>query len=352
MANALKMKLNLPANRCGIVFRAPNALKRMFYNGRKLTSSAHALASAVFTFSNVKDKNDAEYRATYAQMSAEMGLSRNSIAAGMEALDALDVVSSRKVATQGNAYTYVGAQTRGFDAIPMYLYTLEVNVDGELRRLTKAQVRVLAFLIAAGEAGMRRKCECSVSEIVYKLKLSKTTVASALRFFIKAGLVSCPSEDRGNSCKKRSVYHIDIQLYAYRKYRKWAKMSDKARENAEIEAKKDFYAAKQAENEERANKYAKWVLSIPRMSEISQEIKMLSTLEMAKAELGQSKYTVAEVQHKLLKARTAREMLLRSNNVVRAKMDARSYASCSCCGDTGQRKDGTSCDCWQVMLWT
>lgn len=342
--SSLALKMNIDEQRRGIVHRVPFALR-----AKALTPSARAIGGAVWAFTDPK-KAEKGYKATYSQMQMEMGLCRQTVSENVELLKDRALISSEKLAEGGTKYVFVGElKGKSYVTVPLYLYTVEVKTGERFRRLTKAEVLLLAYIMQQGEILNKRECRASVREFSVRLGLGRTTVRNALRFFLRTGLLSCPRSDKGNSRVKASVYHVAQELYCYKKYTRLAKLSEKEREKALEEERKAYYAQMQEENKRKAERYASWVLSIPEWTEVNRQLKTLE-LAYAKAELGRGTQTVAQLAAQKGELTLKRQGLMRKFAIDERKYEARTYARCKACEDTGQRKDGKQCDCWVLAV--
>ena len=135
--------INLPKEKWGFFSRVP-----MWFGarGKKLSPSARAFAGRVFGVSRSKNP-DAALWTSYDQIQEELGVCRATVASTVNVLKESDLIEESARARAGTSYKFIAATGKRYDIVPLFLYTADVMIGGVERRLTKAQVLILAHLM-------------------------------------------------------------------------------------------------------------------------------------------------------------------------------------------------------------
>lgn len=136
-----------------------------------------SVAGKIYGFSHTNDP-EAVCRLSYEQIREEFGFSRATIAGAIEQLCKAKKIERVKRDQDGTAYKYIEElKGKRYDNIPQYLYTAEICVCGEWRKLTPSEIRLLAHITTACEnkktGGI---CRGSAGQFARDLGICKTTV--------------------------------------------------------------------------------------------------------------------------------------------------------------------------------
>ena len=201
------LKIKLPETKRGLFNRVPTRLYSPGKGKKKLTPSAVSVAGKIYGFSHTNDP-EAVCRLSYEQIREEFGFSRATIAGAIEQLCKAKKIERVKRDQDGTAYKYIEeVKGKRYDNIPQYLYTAEICVCGEWRKLTPSEIRLLAHITTACEnkktGGI---CRGSAGQFARDLGICKTTVKKSLRALMKAGLIYRAKENKGKSKYNLSGY--------------------------------------------------------------------------------------------------------------------------------------------------
>lgn len=357
----------LPEEKWGMYDRVPLNLPVLRQTGERLTLSARSILDKIFTFTrkkkvitekkegaktvlNVLEKTEG-CRFTYEQLREEYGRARSTVARGLEELREAGYIKKVDRDVDGTEYVYDGEPTSGkYFIIPLYLYTVEVFVDGTYRRLTAEQVRVLAYLMnecaSPKNGGKPGKgggvCSTSYRKLARELKLSEGGVRKTIKFLMKeAKLISRPEGHRGKNGKKLSGYEVRTKLYVYKKYIK--KVVNKE-EDARIRT--EYYADLREQAELRAEKYGA-IVKKDKEYKANYKARRELEIEEVKAELKESPELLS-IRQKMRHLRGERDRILRRLGFTLA--DISIQHSCPLCKDTGKHKDRW-CTCFPGGEW-
>ena len=345
-ANALT--INLPADKRGLFSRAPLWFGK---KGNKLSPATVAIVGKIFGLSRTKNAADASCWTNYDQLQEEFGLSRATVAKAITNLKENELIQIDCRDREGTSYKYIAEAGKRYDIIPSFLYTADCNY-GEQRRLTKAQARILAHMMTEAKRPKNAgKYEGSIARIARALSLSETTVKKAVKVLLKARLIYRPAEDKGRNGHKLTIFHVNKELFEYEKYRKKVKIKEEIAPKAvqDVNARTDrqrYYDLRKAEMEARAEKYREKVYNaVPKFKEIEIEIKALQ-IPLAKAEVGNAA-TYPVLLSKLHGLNADRRMIMQRFNIEEDKLQAKHYAKCVRCYDSGTLADGMACSCFR-----
>lgn len=339
--------INLPKDKWGFFCQLP----RWFgAKDKKISPVARAVAGRVYGVSKSR-KKEKELWTSYDQMQEEFGICRATAASAIGKLKESSLIEVDNRDRKGTSYKFVGEAGRGYDVVPLYLYTVDVVIGGIERRLTKAQVHLLAHLMAECKRPKNKgECEGSIARFARELHVSETTIKKAIKVLLKAGLVYRTKEDKGVNGYKLTKYRVNGKLYEYEKYRrakaKKADVKAKAIADADARAERERYYARR--NEEMQARVERYILSAhkkaPRLKTIELEIRS-NAFPMARAELaGDESFATLQAKDKALKIE--RELIYQRFGIEPKRMEQSFYARCKKCQDSGTLPNGAGCKCW------
>lgn len=340
MSSKALFKLNLPEDKLGI-------FARVFLNLPSVqTPTARTILENVFSFTRKREEKTTGTRFTYDQLCKDYGRGRATIANALEELRSAGLIKKTDRDIDGTEYVYVGDPTSGkYYVVPMYLYTMEMYVEGAYRKLRASEVRVLAYLMsecARKENGGNPQrgggvCRTSFKKLHRELALSETAIRQAIYSLMKAHLVYRPKRLRGVNGKKLSGYEVSSGLYIYKKYAQKAKTQ--AEEN---KIRTEYYADLRVQAEKRAEKYMNIAMRNKYFRENRAKLAPIS-LRMARAEL-YNPATLPDIQREEQRLqREKRQILSRMGLTLR---DIEVQCNCPLCHDQGKNEDGTWCTCY------
>ena len=227
----------------------------------------------------------------------------------------------------------------------------------EKRRLTPAEVMVLALIFTHSSKRARAYFWGSASKIADMLALSERQVERAIVNLMAAGLIFRPV--RGKNRVRNSKYVANMKVLRplceyYKKVTPVETAPAKAEKTAispMIEAanaksaRDKYYADRRFAAEQKAEKYEKWVSAqSPRYFDIVRELKAME-YPLANAEV-YNLPTLATLQAKKSTLSAEKGALIDRFGIDERKLDPDGWARCSRCRDTGFLPDGTSCTCY------
>lgn len=356
MANVLT--LNMPESKLGLFNRVPLSLYRQKGDEGRFTPSAYALFGKIYNFSRTSNP-DATCRLTYGQVREEFGFARSTVASAFEQLRTSNKIEKIDRDQDGTAYKATEkCSGRQYDNIPQYLYTAEICVSGDRRRLNLSEIRVLARLMTEcayhGNGGNPKTgggtYRVSNKKLARLLNLSETTVKKALLSLMKAGLVYRSARNKGINRYKLSGYEVSRECYVYTKYIAKRKVSapktTKDVESANARADRErYYSLLREQAQRRAERY----LGIANKSENFRDVsKRLSLMEisLAKAEIAGDAQRLSGLTAEKALLQAQRRKILFDMNLSEAMLVPR-YA-CKCCSDTGFLPNGKACKCYDT----
>ena len=227
------------------------------------------------------------------------------------------------------------------------------------RRLTSSEVLVLSLIFTHSSNG-KRKSACfwsSNAKIADMLALSERQVERAIINLMASRLIFRHVRGQNRVRSSKFVANVkDIRAlctqYAPKKEAPQATEKPVPAYIADVDARASrdkFYAELKREAENKAEAYKRdFLAKAPSYATIERELRALC-LPLAKAEL-YNLPTLEELQAKerALKAQAAE--LLQEYDVDARLFDAKAWARCHECGDTGTLPNGCTCDCWKGKL--
>lgn len=223
------------------------------------------------------------------------------------------------------------------------------------RKLTPAETLVLA-LIFTHSSNTKKKNHAfwsSNAKIADMLALSERQVERAIISLMAARLIFRPV--RGQNRVRNSKFVANMkdlralcEKYAPKKAAKKETAPGKPAYVIDADARTDrdkYYAKAIAEANAKADAYKRgFIQKAPRFSVIDKELRaMAPTLAMAEVRQLSS---LGDLKAKESKLRAERAELLKRFNVDERLFEARTWARCRWCGDTGTLSDGRGCTCY------
>lgn len=348
--NAQKLfTITLDKSKWGMFDRVPLNLP-FSVNGKRLKPSARELVEKFFSFTKTKDDVKSGCRVTYSQLQAEYGRGRSTVASALDELRTCELIKRIDRDVDGTEYVYDGERAGGkYYLIPLYLRTVEVTVRGERRKLTDAEVHVLALMMnecgSPLNGGTPSKgggfYRTSYKKLARILHYATSTVRRAVDALLKSRLISRPKRYKGVNGNKLSGYTVKSALYIYKKYVKKARTPEE-----ENKIRGEYYAELREYEKTRAEKY----MAIARQNkEFCQNQALLGRIEfdLAKSELYEPKKVPAIVR---AKKNALRERKVILNNIGLTLEDIFEQCNCPICKDTGRvrRENGNVewCSCY------
>lgn len=299
------------------------------------------------------------YRVGYKRISEKLNVSKTSIWRGV-GQDRMGEAYERKRNDGVSSYTYTGdlEQKLGRHVHTELCFYTEI-FSGEIRkktgevieierRLYDTEVDVLS-LIYAHTLSKAGKCEGNPQSIAEILCMNYYTAWRALDRLLAFGLIFRPKKGVNGSDKK-NVYVANMKLI--RRLQRKNKAPAKAEAEAEAE-RRAFYQAQESQRKRKAERYESSVFAkVPRYREAIKEQRKLEvelgTAE-AQVELGTAKAGVLQLlQAKGRELRKRIATIEKQMNIIPARFRPEYYGQKQCekCRGTGDRSDGTRCDCW------
>lgn len=339
------LTINLPKEKWGFFTRVPSYFGA---KGTRLSPSARAFAGRVYGVTKTEKNPDAALWTNYDQIEGEFGVCRATVASSLNALKECDIIEEGARSKTGTSYKFTGKTGRRYNVVPLYLYTADVAVDGIERRLTKAQVLLLGYMMTESRRPKNNgKCEGSVARFARELSLSETTIKKAIKTLLKARLIFRAAEDKGINGAALSRYVVARELFEYERFRKVkakkATSKDKAQAAADAKAARErYYAERQNDMKERAERYKVKVWSTaPALKQIDADLRALAP-QIARAELDGN---AALLQFKAKRLEEERATLLQRFGIEERRMQPLFYARCKKCHDSGVLPNGAFCKC-------
>lgn len=348
------LTLKLQESKLGLFNRVPLSLYRQKYDGRRFSPSAYALSGKIYNFSNTSD-TDSSCRLTYDQVREEFGWARSTTASAFEQLRTAEKVKKIDRDQDGTAYVYVDRLKGQYDNIPQYLFTAEIFIGGECRRMTLSEIRVLGRLMTecsyAGNGGTPTgggTYYVSNKKLARILNLSETTIKKAIRALLKAKLIFRSKENKGKNRYKLSGYQVARECYLYKKYAVKRKKTvvnvvPKEIKDANYRADRERYYAKRRDL---ATSRAELILAqANKNSKFKTNSTSLSLIEiaLAKAEILTPK-DLPKIQRQQKELQAERLDILASMGI--KEEDLRPKWACEKCSDTGFLPNGRACGCY------
>ena len=144
---------------------------------------------------------------------------------------------------------------------------------------------------------------------------------------------------------QRKLSEVEAKLAEIPKKAK--KAQEIAIEAANVRADRDrYYALRRDVAERSAEKYKNAAyLTAPKLKELDIALSKCE-LDVARAEIF-APQTLSEATERKRRLEAERAALLSRFGIEAERLDARYYTCCKVCYDTGERSDGTGCDCWK-----
>lgn len=350
MSGKALFKITLSKEKWGLFNRVPLNLPISSKNG-KLKPSARELLEKVFAFTRRKGDEISGTRLTYAQVSEETGRVRSTVAAAFEELRDANLIKRLDRDVDGTQYVYTGEATSGqFYLIPQYLHTLEIRIKGTYRRLTSAEVHVLAYLMsecAAPTNGARISdsgkylhggvCRTSYKKLSRVLHYAVASVRRAIGALMKARLVTRPNFRKGVNGAHLSGYEVHPGLYVYKRYVKKARTPEE-----ETKIRTNYYADLREQAKERAMKYM-GIAERNKAFRANRAQLGKYELSLAKAEL-YAPDTLPTLRGERLALLEERDAILKGIGLT--LRDITLQCCCPVCKDEGRLASGEWCTCY------
>lgn len=350
------LTLKLEESKLGLFNRVPLSLYRQKDDERRLTPSSYALFGKIYNFSHTSD-SEAMCRLTYDQVRHEYGWARSTVAAAFDQLRSSKKIRKIDRDQDGTAYAYVDELPgKQYDNIPQYLYTAEICVSGERRRMKESEIRVLARFMTEcaypknggnplNGGGVYNVSNKKLARLVC---LSETTVKKAIRALMKARLVYRSAKNKGINRYKLSGYEVARECYVYKKYAVKRKAKSQESLPNEIKAANDradrarFYAQRREEAQARADKYLAIANGSEHFKTVTKKLSLME-IELAKAELhNPCKLPELKEEKRRLQAERAQSLLVLD---ITEEMLVPQW-TCKKCEDSGFLPNGRACGCY------
>ena len=320
--------------------------------GHRAPCAELIIAGKIYSLSCSRSR---ECRYTYKRFSAELGVSRSTVARSIRSLKERGIISQDKRKT-GAAYKFIKLPDGQRRFLRTERWMLETSFEiraksGKIvmRRLLKSEIDVLSLIwthCTSGKTG--GTCSGSARSWAGILGRSDKTVKKAIRNLLGAGLIVRPQEDRGVNGHKRSTYRLNGRIVReLERASRRARRAQDRRTDAELAAdarteRERVYAARREAAESRAESYLRRIMQDAAYAHAERRGRKLD-IEIAKAEL----YSPADV------ARLRREAAeLQAQKAARMQAlgvsadDLKPHYSCPLCRDTGYLPGGRPCGCY------
>ncbi len=331
----------------GQYIRLPRA-----FNAQKLTPSARVLKGEVYTFTKKEEDEKRICKTNVKQLAEKFGFSAPTICKGLKTLQEESSIEKVERDKDGTGYIYTGEEKlgKGYDVIPIFLFHTSSIVDGAERELSVTAIRLLSHMMTDVE-NVKNGGVSSGSARQYAriLNVSEKAIKNATYILLKAGLIFRPIEDRGVNSHKMSRYHVNRDLFLYKKRHqkkaraKTSRLSDDVQAaNARAERER-FYSQRREEMQRRREKYLAIANADAEYKATTVELNGMP-FKIAKAEIHNlPELNELRSREKALQAR--RVAALHRLNITIDDIEG-SYI-CPKCRDSGYLPDGRGCDCYQ-----
>lgn len=194
--------------------------------GRLVTGIESAIKGIAFSMPNCNFG--------YAKFCEKLGISRSTVARKSKLLQDDPSFDVQRRGGKCSHYEYVGELARDVAHVqtPYYFYTQQWKIHGKMRRLTPAEVDVLALIYTHTRDGGTYKG--SIRKIATIIGRDEKTVMKALKALFYAGLVERLEKGLNSQDKYQSIYRI-IRTRIRRVERKLLKAEKKAKKAWEPE---------------------------------------------------------------------------------------------------------------------
>lgn len=332
----------------GFLRRAYSTFHRA--DGGNVNRSEALLRGIAYSFSAAFSS----WKGSYAELSERYNIGYATVARAVPKLAELGDVDVLSRGSRGTEYKYTGkiALTAPFIRTDNYLFFEEFEIDGTSRKLKKSEIDVLS-LIKTHTTNKKKDCfDGSLADVAGILGLSVRTVGRVLRSLLRADLIH--RSGKGINLHKKSTFRANMKLFRYLD-KKHNKTEEAETPNvstvavlAEMEAEKraEYYKKLEAEEDDRIRRVERLLMEKgdSRVKEATEGLRR-AVFQRATFELrGQEKQLVALDE----KCREWKLIQIEALRVLGYPADAlERRVRCRTCNDTGQRADGTSCECWK-----
>lgn len=342
------LTLKLEESKLGLFNRVKLSLYRQKFGDKRLTPSALALLGKISSFE--------ECRLTYEQVREEFGRARSTVANAFKELREWNLIQKIDRDQDGTAFSRVDELPgRQYDNVPQYLYTAEIRVSKETRKLKDSEIRVLARIMTEcsypKNGGNPRNgggvYRVSNKKLARLLGLSETTVKKAIRALMRAGLVYRSAKNKGKNRYKLSGYEVARECYFYKKYTVKRKTAPEAVpnnvKNANDKADRErYYSILRNQAQVRAEQYLAQANKNERFRTVSARLRVLEK-DIAIAEIRDiSKIPALKRERIALRAERAKILF----DMDLSEEILKPTYSCKKCNDTGFLPNGRACDCY------
>lgn len=310
-------------------------------DGARLPASTRLFAGLMGTLAKFAG-NDGAYTLTRKEMREQWGIAPATATRSIRVLTDLGQLEKDGQST----FKLIGNEENGKQwYCPTDLFTRTFKMkddDGNVfeRMLTYNTRLVYAYIYTKGGV------ETTYREIADELGIDEGTVSSAIKYLRWAKLVRFPKYYVGKNRYVKSKIKLSYRwawFKAEKKYRGKLKANGPTSEEREQEGREAYYRKLQDNAERKAEKARRRAERNKLYKEITQEITSVRALYFAacdnlakQAELGE--------RINVLTAESVR--LLEDLGLSEEMLDAKYYAKCKNCNDTGWTDTGTQCDCY------
>lgn len=348
------LKINLAENKLGLFNRTPLSMYRKRSDAGRLTPSAVAIMAKTYSLSTSSE--DSGYRCTYDLMRAEFGYAKQTVATAFSRLKENNLIERKERDQDGTLYQYIGEKAgRQFDNVPQYLYTAEICIDGEWRRMSDTEIRVLARIMTecsyiengGGKFG-GGVYYVSYKKLARKVGRSETIVKKAIYSLLRARLIYRPKQYKGVNRFKVSGYQVNKDVYEYKRHLK-IKKQPKNKVSVQVSnldyasERESYYSRLREADKARVERYTA-ILNADVEYKTNEKVRRELELACVKAEV-YNPAELGELQRKLTMRETARKLIMSRLGV--SDKDLEPAHHCKKCEDTGFDKEtGRSCSCY------
>lgn len=315
--------------------------RKLGVEGERLPASARLFAGLIGTLAKLSGDNGA-YTLTRKEMREEWGIAPATATRSIRALTELERLKKDGQST----FTLIGSEENDkqwYCPTELFTRTFKMKDDnGNVfeRTLTYNTRLVYAYIYTKGGV------ETTYREIADELGIDEGTVSSAIKYLRWAKLVRFPKYYVGKNRYVKSKIKLSYRwawFKAEKKYRGKLKANGPTSDEREQEGREAYYSKLQDNAERKAEKARRRAERNKLYKEITQEITSVRALYFAacdnlakQAELGE--------RINVLTAESVR--LLEDLGLSEEMLDAKYYAKCKNCNDTGWTDTGTQCNCY------
>ena len=294
------------------------------------------------------------FKGSYAELAERYNIGYATVARAVPKLSDLGDVDVLSRGSRGTEYKYSGAiaPNAPFIRTDNYLFFEKFEIDGKERELSNSEIDVLSLIKTHTTNKKKDHFDGSIADIAGILGLSARTVSRIVLRLLRAELIH--RDGKGINLHKKSAFRANMKLFRYLD-KKHNKTDETEPTNvssvavlAELQAQERaaYYKKMQETEDERVKKIERLIINYSAKGREATEglRRSVSQAEIYKFR-GQEKQ-LAELNENCRKWKLIQIEALQALGYPADELERR--VRCRTCNDTGQRADGTSCECWKI----